>query len=104
MTTSTTPALDITDTLTVTGHGTSDDLTEFEAEFTAELAAATATTRESRAARRAELTEAERRTHVYGWALLVVGAIISLAAFSSIAWHDSVSANGSQHSAVVSAP
>mgnify|MGYP003345298179 CR=1 FL=1 len=55
MTTSTTPDLDITDTLTVTGHGTSDDLTEFEAEFTAELAAATATTRESRAARRAEL-------------------------------------------------
>lgn len=57
-----------------------------------------------RAATAALRARRERRQMAVAWTSLVLGLAVSLGVFSSIAWHDSVSARGGAPAAVSTAP
>jgi hypothetical protein len=91
----------ITDTTARQGDA---DLFDFDAEL-GELTDADADSAATTAAAQAEASAAatraarkEQRAMATAWVALFAGAAISLGAFASIAWHDSVAANGTRTS------
>ena len=86
-----------TDTTTdVRAHEGQAELFDLDAELVGltDDAAAAATAAAEVAATAARAARKEQRAMSAAWIALFAGAVISLGAFASIAWHDSVAANG----------
>jgi type VI protein secretion system component VasF len=90
-----------TETITaVTAREGQADLFDLDAEL-ADLTAADADSAATTAAAQSAAARAarkEQRAMATAWVALFAGAAISLGAFASIAWHDSVAANGTRTS------
>ena len=76
-----------TATLDAPAPALASDTTEFEAEFATPTEVSTST-RESRAAVRAEMTKAEQGQFKHGFTWLVIGLVISMAGFGFVAMRD----------------
>jgi formate/nitrite transporter FocA (FNT family) len=89
----------MTTTTTDTAALDQSGLVDLDAELADLTAPATVPAAESAAAGAARR---ERRAMNAAWASLVAGIAISMACFASIAWHDSVAANGTPATSVAS--